>query len=126
MRAANPVRVLSALAIVVLAGACSSESIGPVTSGVGSMTVVPRSATIAEGQVVQLTASLVDEFGDPLEASLSWSTSNPLVATVSVSGTVSGHREGSAAITASARGRAQSASVHVVKEESPGKPGPLP
>jgi len=125
MRTAHSTRVLSALVILASAGACSSESIGgPATSGLGSMTVIPSQATIGEGQAVQLTARLVDEFGDPLLAKVSWSSSNPSVATVSVGGTVFGRREGRAAITASAHGRAQSAAVLVLPDESGGKPRP--
>ena len=124
MRTAHSTRVLSALIILASAGACSSESIGPATSGIGSITVIPSLATIGEGQAVQLTARLVDEFGDPLQATVSWSSSNPSVATVSVGGTVFGRREGRAAITASAHGRAQSAAVLVLPDESGGKPRP--
>ncbi len=110
--------------LLVLTGACTDESLGPATSGVGSMTVVPSTATIGPGQAVQLTARLVDEFGDPLKVRVSWSSSNPSVATVSVSGTVLGRGEGRAAIIASAGGRAQSSAVHVISEESGGKPRP--
>lgn len=124
MRTAHSARVISALVFVATAGACSSESIGPATSGIGSMTVIPSTATIGEGQAVQLTATLVDESGDPLQATVSWSSSNPSVATVSVGGTVVGRREGRAAIVASAHGRAHTASVHVLPDESGGKPRP--
>ena len=110
--------------MLVLTGACASESLGPVTSGAGSMTVIPSTATIGQGQAVQLTVRLVDEFGDPLNAKVSWSSSNPSVATVSVSGTVLGRGEGRAAIIANAGGRAQSAAVHVILDESGGKPRP--
>lgn len=110
--------------MLVLAAACSSESLGPATSGDGSMAVIPSTATIGQGQVVQLTARLVDEFGDPLNAKVSWSSSNSSVATVSVGGTVLGRREGRAAIIASAGGRAQSAAVHVIPEATGGKPRP--
>ena len=120
----NSVRVLSALVLLASAGACSSDSLGPVTSGAGTMTVVPSLSTIDEGQAVQLTAKLIDEFGDPLEATFAWSSSNPDVATVSVGGTVLGRREGRAAITASAHGRAQTAAVLVLRNASGGKPRP--
>jgi uncharacterized protein YjdB len=116
-------QVLSALVILASAGACDSEPIGPVTSG-GSMTVAPSRATIGAGQTIQLTAKLVDEFGDPLQAAVAWSSSNPEVATVSVSGTVIGRREGRTAIIASAGGQAQSAAVQVLLDESAGKPKP--
>ncbi len=124
MRTAHSARVLSALLFLASAAACGSESIGPATSGIGSMTVIPSTATIGEGQAVQLTARLVDEFGDPLQATVSWSSSNASVATVSVGGTVFGRRVGRAAITASAHGRAQTASVQVLQDESGGKPRP--
>ena len=122
MRIIRSARALSALIILATAGACSSESLGPATSGSGTITVVPSLATIGEGQAVQLTAKLVDEFGDPLEATFAWSSSNPDVATVSVGGTVFGRREGRAAIVASAHGRAQTAAVLVLRDESEGKP----
>ena len=124
MRSIHSARALSALIILVAAGGCSSDSLGPATSGAGTMTVIPSLATIGEGQVVKLTARLVDEFGDPLQATVTWSSSNPSVATVSVGGTVLGRQAGRAAITASAHGRAQSAAVHVLGSESGGKPRP--
>jgi len=117
-------QVLSALVILASAGACDTEPIGPVTSGGGSMTVAPSRATIGAGQTIQLTAKLVDEFGDPLQAAVAWSSSNTEVATVSVSGTVIGRREGRTAIIASAGGQAQSAAVQVLLDESAGKPKP--
>lgn len=123
MRSAPSARV-AALIVLASVGACSSDSLGPATSGIGSMTVIPSVATIGEGQAIQLTARLVDEFGDPLQATLVWSSSNPSVATVSVGGTVFGQGEGRAAITASAHGRAQSATVEVLRDESGGKPRP--
>jgi uncharacterized protein YjdB len=122
MRIIRSARALSALIILATAGACSSESLGPATSGSGTVNVVPSLATIGEGQAVQLTAKLVDEFGDPLEATFTWSSSNTDVATVSVGGTVFGRRPGRAAIIASAHGRAQSAAVVVLGDESEGKP----
>jgi uncharacterized protein YjdB len=120
----NARTILSSFIVLASAAGCGSESLGPVTSGVGSMTVVPSGATIGEGQAIQLTARLVDEFGDPLQAKVSWSSSNPEVATVSVSGTVFGRREGRAAIIARAGGRAQAAAVRVLPDASGGKPRP--
>ncbi len=124
MRSIRSARALSALVILAIAGACRSESLGPATSGSGTVTVVPSVSTIGEGQAVQLTAKLVDEFGDPLEATFAWSSSNPDVATVSIGGTVYGRREGRAAIVASAHGRAQTAAVLVLRDASQGKPRP--
>jgi uncharacterized protein YjdB len=124
MRTVSLLRLLPALSLLAVLSACDSESIGPATAGVGTITVIPRTATIGAGQAVQLTAQLVDEFGDPLDARVSWSSSNPEVATVSVSGTVIGRKEGRAAITASAHGKLQAAAVHVIRDDSVGKPKP--
>jgi trimeric autotransporter adhesin len=125
MRVTNSLRLLLPSVVLLLSGACESESLGPRRAGPGSMSVVPSTATIGSGQSVQLTASLVDEFGEPLEGVvMSWSSSNPSVATVSVSGTVVGRQTGRAAIIATAQGKAQSAAIHVVADESGGKPEP--
>jgi uncharacterized protein YjdB len=129
MRTAHSVRALSALAILALAVACSSDGTGPATSGEGTLAVAPSTSTIGAGHVLQLTASIVDEFGEPLTGvNFSWSTTNPAVATVSVSGTVFGRSAGRTAIRASARGRTVTAAVQVVQpepDEPPsGKPRP--
>lgn len=94
------------------------------------MTLAPRIATIGAGQVVALTAQVFDEFGDPMVGvKYTWTSSNESVATVSTSGTVYGQAEGRAAITASARGQAQTSSVHVLSRQegkpAPAKPGPI-
>jgi len=119
------IRSTRALALFFAIAACTDDSLGPRTAGVGTMTVVPSTATIGQGEALQLTARLVDEFGDPLEGvAVKWTSSNPAVATVSVGGTVLGRRPGSAAITANAGGKVQGSSVRVVEGESQAKPRP--
>ncbi|HJR17942.1 MAG TPA: Ig-like domain-containing protein [Gemmatimonadales bacterium] len=114
-----------ALALFLATTACSNDSLGPRTAGLATMTVVPSVATIGQGEALQLTARLVDEFGDPLEGvKVNWSSSNPEVATVSVGGTVLGRSAGNAAIRANAGGRVQGSSVQVVEDGSQGKPRP--
>jgi uncharacterized protein YjdB len=101
--------------VLLATGACGTESIGPTPAGFGSIEVVPSAATIAQGQPLQLTAMLFDEFGDPLQIAVTWSSSNPAVATVSHSGTVYGRQPGRAAVTANARGMTHSSAVRVVE-----------
>ncbi|HKH84249.1 MAG TPA: Ig-like domain-containing protein [Gemmatimonadales bacterium] len=107
---------------------CTADSLDPQSGlgpqiGTSSITVAPSSATIAQGGTVQLTARIVDEFGDPLQhGSVTWSTSNSDVATVSVGGTVYGHGAGRAAITASTDGKIQSSAVRVLEGEPQSKP----
>jgi uncharacterized protein YjdB len=127
MRTVHSTRLLSTLVILGFAGACSSDGTGPATSGEGTLTVIPSSTTIDAGHAIQLTASMVDEFGDPLQGlNFLWSSTNPDVATVSVSGTVFGRSAGRTAIKASALGRTVTAAVQVVQphpdEPPPGKP----
>lgn len=120
--------VFGCAVLLLSSSACSGDSLDPQSGlgpqiGVRSITVAPSSATIAQGQTVQLTARLVDEFGDPLQrATVTWSSSNSDVATVSVGGTVFGHGAGRAAITATADGKVQSSAVHVLEGEPQSKP----
>ena len=123
MRTNCMTRIL-AVVLVLTGAACSNDSLGPSTGGTGSLRVVPSVATISSGQALQLTATFFDEFGDPLKTSMTWSSSNPSVATVSISGTVYGREPGRAAITATAHGRTHGSAVHVVKGESQSKPRP--
>jgi len=131
MRTTRLPRTLAALAVLFTAAACSdSYSPSPTEPGAGHMTLVPRLATIHAGQVVALTAQVFDEFGEPMVGvKYTWTSSNESVATVSAGGTVFGHGEGRAAITASAHGQAQTSAVHVLhREPKPapeGKPGPI-
>jgi len=118
---------LSAVLLLSISG-CTGDSLDPQSGlgpqiGTSSITVAPSSATIAQGGTVQLTARIVDEFGDPLQhGSVTWSTSNSDVATVSVGGTVYGHGAGRAAITASTDGKIQSSAVRVLEGEPQSKP----
>ena len=71
-----------------------------VAPGVRTLTVTPSSATIsALGGTVALTATVRDPSGAIINASVTWSTSNAFVATVSSNGTVTGHFTGTATIT---------------------------
>jgi uncharacterized protein YjdB len=117
----------SAVLLLSISG-CTGDTLDPQSGlgpqiGTSRMTVAPSSATIAQGGTVQLTARIVDEFGDPLQhATVTWSSSNSDVATVSVGGTVFGHGAGRAAITASTDGKIQSSAVRVLEGESQSKP----
>lgn len=128
MRTTRLPRALATVAVLITAGACSDNfSPSPTRSGVADMTLVPRTATIRAGQVVALTAQVFDEFGEPIVGvKYTWTSSNESVATVSPSGTVLGHGEGRAAITASAQGQAQTSAVRVLRREpKPAPPGPI-
>src|SRR6185295_2940954 len=81
---------------------------------VASVTVSPASPTVTAGQTVQLTATPKDANGNPLTGrTITWSSSNTSVATVSSSGLVSGVVAGSATITATSEGQSGTAAITV-------------
>ena len=81
---------------------------------VAAVTVSPGSATVSVGQTVQLTATLKDAAGNPLAGrSVTWSSGNTTVATVSGSGLVTARAAGSTTITATSEGQSGTASLTV-------------
>jgi uncharacterized protein YjdB len=129
MRAIILSRLITALGAVGAIAACEdSLSPSPPAGPTAGITVVPSTATIHAGQVVTLQARIKDEFGDLLDGSVSWKSSNDAIATVGSNGDVVGRTEGSTTITASALGKAQSSIIHVLARESKdgGKEGVKP
>ena len=81
---------------------------------VASVRVSPAAVSLPVGTAVQLTATPADATGASLSGRvISWSSSNPLAATVSASGLVTTLAEGSAQITATCEGRSGSAMITV-------------
>ncbi len=82
---------------------------------VSSVTVSPASTTLQVGQTVQLTATPKDANGNPLTGrTVTWSSSNPSVASVDGSGLVTGGgTAGSATITATSEGQSGTSSITV-------------
>lgn len=99
-------------AVLVTLGACSSEPRVPAT-----LTLSPSAVSFtALDQTQQLSASVSDQAGNPLtEASVSWSSSNGAVATVSSTGLVTATGAGNAQITATAGSANAVAEVAVVQ-----------
>ncbi|MEO6443754.1 MAG: Ig-like domain-containing protein, partial [Gemmatimonadaceae bacterium] len=81
---------------------------------VDSVSVTPRTSTLAAGQTVQLTARLVDATGTVLTGrSVTWTSDQPSIATVSSSGLVAALTTGQARITATSEGASGTATVTV-------------
>src|SRR5439155_1043958 len=81
---------------------------------VASVTVTPVTASISPGQMWQLTASPKDANGNPLTGRVvTWASSATAIATVNVSGLVTGVTAGSATITATSEGQSGTAAVTV-------------
>jgi hypothetical protein len=95
------------------------------TAPVATVTVSPASASIAVAGTQQLTTTLRDASGNVLTGrSVTWASSNPLVATVSGSGLASGLLFGSATITATSEGQNGTASITVTALPPPPPPPP--
>ena len=90
----------------------------PVTVGLvpaASVTIAPSSLTVTIAQTGSLAATVRDANGNVLAGrGVSWATSNPLVATVSQSGVVTGLLPGPATITATSGTASGTAAVTVV------------
>ena len=122
MSALSVSRLITVLGLAA-AAACSEPFSPPPntpsepTDGSG-LSIVPSNATIAAGQVVQLQASMHDEFGnDLIGVTVQWSSSNSAVASVAPSGEVLGRAEGTATIVADADGKRQTSAIHVVGQK---------
>ena len=86
----------------------------PAPAPVASVTVSPSSSTLAIGASTQLAATTLDGSGGVLTGrTVSWTSSNALVATVSSTGFVTALTSGTATITATSEGRSGTASVTV-------------
>src|SRR5437016_633516 len=81
---------------------------------VASVAVSPVAAGLTVGATTQLTATPEDSTGTALTGrAVTWATSNPAVATVSVSGLVTGVAAGSATITATSEGQSGTSALTV-------------
>src|SRR5205823_762908 len=105
----------------------ATVSVTAVRVSVTSVTVSPATASVQAGQTLQLTATPKDANGSALSGrTVTWTTSNVGVATVSSTGLVSGVAAGSATITAVSEGQSGSATIAVTAPASaPGTVGDL-
>ncbi len=92
-------------------GTCNDQPEPPPAS---SVEVTPASATVLVGGTQQFTGVAFDASHQPIvNATISWSSSNSSIATVSASGLATGVAPGDVMIIASADGKADTAQVHV-------------
>ena len=84
-------------------------------ASVASVTVAPALHVLIVGGIVKLNATLKDVSGNEITGrTVTWSSSNPSVATVSVNGLVKSRLQGSATITVTVEGISAAASIEVV------------
>src|SRR5207245_1164673 len=86
----------------------------PPPAPVAQVSVTPASATLAVGGAQQLAATLTDSSANVLTGrTVTWASSNTAVATVSVTGLVTGVAAGAATITATSEGQSGVAAIAV-------------
>jgi len=95
-------------------GQSGASAITVVHVPVASVTVSPASGSVPAGSTLQLTATPKDASGNALTGrTITWSSSDNSVATVSSSGLVSGVVAGSATITATSEGQSGPSAITV-------------
>jgi alpha-tubulin suppressor-like RCC1 family protein len=101
-------------AITATADGVSDSAAVTVLPGVASVTLSPSSWAMVREETVQLQATLKDEEGETLEGRrVTWGSSETGVATVDLTGLVTGVGSGSATITATSEGRSGTAEITV-------------
>ena len=95
-------------------GVSGTSQFQSTTVAAASVSVSPSAPNVRVGDDVQLTATATDASGNVLASRVpTWSSSNPIVATVSSSGRVTGVSKGTATVTATVDGKSAPASVSV-------------
>ena len=113
-----PQRVIAALAIM----SCGGDPAAPDVLPVVTVTSATGSTTVVSGATLELAAKLADKRGAVVaNPTVTWTSANPLVASVSTAGVVRGAVAGSTTISASAGGATGTIAVSV----SPGAPARL-
>lgn len=101
--------------ITATSGSISGQATLTVTKAVGSVLLSPDDADVTVGKTQQLLVTLLDTDGTELSPApaVTWTSSDPAVASVSASGLVSGLKAGVATITATAGGKSATATITV-------------
>jgi uncharacterized protein YjdB len=101
-------------------GQSGTSAVTAIVVPVASVTVSPASASVVIGGATQLTAVAKDSAGNTLAGrTMTWSSSNALIATVTSAGLVAGVAAGSATITATSEGKSGTASITVIVAPPP-------
>ena len=100
--------------ITAAVGSVKGTAAVTVIAAVASVTLSPNPANFVVGQTNQLTATLKDAGGATItDRTVTWTSSNDLIASISSTGLVTSQSLGSATITATVEGKAGTASIVV-------------
>jgi uncharacterized protein YjdB len=96
-------------------GVSGTASITVTPAAVASVAVAPKLATLVKGQTIQLTATVLDKYGNVITgAPVVWSVSSGRTASVSPTGKVTGKRGGVVTVTATSSGKSDNALITVL------------
>ncbi len=113
--------------LTVVAARAPAPAAAPAGARVASLTLGPTDGRVPAGGTLQLNATARDRGGRALPGrSVSWTSSHPRAATVSVGGLVTGVAPGSARITATSEGTRAVATVTVTPPPPPPPATPAP
>jgi uncharacterized protein YjdB len=97
----------------------------PPLAPVASVSLSAPSTSLQVGQTAQITATIVDANGNTVTGrSIGWSSTNPTVVTVSVTGVVTAVGSGSATISATSEGKTGTLAMTVASAITPPPPPP--
>jgi len=101
------------LACTLLAFACGGNDLAP-PPPVATVSVTPASATLAEDETQQLTATTISGRGVVLTGrAVTWASSDPSTVTVTATGQITGVAAGTAVVSATSEGKSGSAAITV-------------
>lgn len=108
-------RRLLATAILAVVAACGDAGTGtPAPPATASVTVTLGQPTVERGGQTTATATARDGGGHAISAEVTWSSSNPAIATIDASGKITAVLIGSSVITATVAGKSGSVVVFVI------------
>jgi len=111
---AYPARAHRAIFLLTMVAVAACQDNGPDVPVVGAVSVSPPTAAIDLGRTVQLTATVTDAAGHPLTGhTVIWSSSDTVMAPVSVTGLVTARIAGVVTITAASEGKSGDARITV-------------
>jgi hypothetical protein len=101
------------LVLAALAGSCkNSDSTSP--SSVATISVAPNPVSVVIGTSIQLSATLKNAGGETVSGTVTWSSDNIAIATVTGSGSVQGKATGQTTVRAKSGGKTGTTIVNVV------------
>ncbi len=109
-------RLFPALIALMVLAACGGDDdpVEPDPPVADAIAISPASVTLTSvGETAQFTASVTDQYGDPFTATVTWSSSDNEVFTVSPSGVVTATATGTGTVTAAVGNLSATASVTV-------------